>query len=114
MFYKIKCGSFYIIYTSKPCYSLFYRLNMQLYFCPMLFILFHLLLYIVTFAISSVSDFFDLPCEIRWLGSDCWLLICLGMKARNKLTSQATFPPLNPSVSYCASFLVKQRDYKEM
>ena len=61
-----------------------------------------------------MSNFFDLPCEVRWLGSDCWLLICLGMKARNKLTSQATFPPLNPSVSYCASFLVKQRDYKEM
>ena len=65
MFYKIMSGSSYIIYTSKPCYSLFYRLNMQWQFCPMLFIYFVLLLYIVTFAIWSGSDFFDLPCDVR-------------------------------------------------
>lgn len=48
------------------------------------------------------------------VGSDCWLLICLGVKSRNTLTSQAAFPPLSSSVRFCAPFVVEPRDYKEM
>lgn len=51
--------------------------------------------------IWSRWDFFGQLCEVRWLGSDCWLLTCLGIKVRNTLTSPATFPPLNPMVNLC-------------